>query len=58
MPIYAYQCQACHRLFELTQSIHDLPVNQCVHCAGRVQRVIQPATLDFRGNGWTEKGVY
>ena len=52
MPIYVYECTNCGLHFERHQRIADDPVHVCPECAGRVQRVIQPVGVVFKGSGF------
>jgi putative FmdB family regulatory protein len=52
MPLYVYQCQDCGIIFERRQSIHDEPLDECPECSGRVQRVLQPVGIVFKGSGF------
>jgi putative FmdB family regulatory protein len=52
MPIYEYECSVCANRFEVMQRFSDEPVTQCGICGGRVQRVLSPPALVFRGSGW------
>ncbi len=52
MPIYVYACTNCGLHFERHQRITDDPVHVCPECAGRVQRVIQPVGVVFKGSGF------
>ncbi len=52
MPTYVYRCETCHHQFELRQSFHDVAVQDCPRCHHRVRRVLLPASIVFRGQGW------
>ena len=52
MPIYEYECQVCGHRFERLQHFSDSPIKTCPHCAGTVQRVIQPVGIIFKGSGF------
>ncbi len=52
MPVYEYQCTECGTRFERTQSFHDDPVKICPECKGKVQRLIQPTGIIFKGSGF------
>lgn len=58
MPTYLYKCTACNKEFEVKQSIHDSPLQQCptdiCHGRGNVERVISPAVPIFTGKGFYE----
>lgn len=40
MPIYEYLCDDCGRRFDISQSMHDLPINVCPECKGNIRRII------------------
>ena len=53
MPTYTYRCKECNNLTEVKQSIHDDPVNQCIRCNGKVNRIIRPdISIQFKGSGF------
>jgi putative FmdB family regulatory protein len=52
MPIYLYQCDRCGIRFERSQRFSDAPLTQCPECEGHVHRVIQPASVVFKGSGF------
>lgn len=53
MPTYEYLCKKCKKRFERLQSITAGPLRKCVHCGGRVQRLIGAgAGLIFKGSGF------
>lgn len=53
MPIYEYQCTACHHHFDLIQKISDTPIKQCPKCfEGALIKLISPAGFQLKGNGW------
>jgi putative FmdB family regulatory protein len=52
MPIYLYECENCGGRFEAKQSFSDVPLKICPICEGRVHRVIQPASVVFKGSGF------
>ena len=52
MPIYVYGCDTCAQTFERRQSISDAPLVDCPECEGRVQRLIQPVGIVFKGSGF------
>jgi putative FmdB family regulatory protein len=52
MPIYEYQCNACHFRFEQKQKFHDKPIAKCPKCGGEARRVIHPAPVIFKGKGF------
>jgi putative FmdB family regulatory protein len=61
MPTYEYQCQKCHKVFEMYQSMKDDALSTCPkeHCQrktwgkGKVKRLLGPgAGLIFKGSGF------
>ncbi|MHB8764178.1 MAG: FmdB family zinc ribbon protein [Deferrisomatales bacterium] len=52
MPIYEYQCQACHDEFEVSQKINDAPLAACPKCDGPVQKKISLGSFALKGSGW------
>jgi putative FmdB family regulatory protein len=52
MPIYEYECTECGRHFERRQHFTEDPVKTCPVCEGKVQRVIQPVGVVFKGSGF------
>jgi len=52
VPTYEYQCDACHRQFEIRQRISEDPLTVCEVCGGHVRRLISPAPFILKGGGW------
>ena len=52
MPIYEYQCAQCGKRFERIQKFSDPPVEVCPSCGGRVERLLSPPGIQFKGSGW------
>ena len=52
MPRYDYECQTCHRAFELSQSFDSEPVAMCPHCQNGARRVLHAVPIVFKGSGW------
>ena len=52
MPLYEYKCEECGLRFERRQHFSDDPVKICPDCSGAVVRLIQPAGIIFKGNGF------
>ena len=52
MPTYEYQCDACHRQFEVRQRISEDPLTVCEVCGGHVRRLLSPAPFILKGGGW------
>lgn len=56
MPIYEYQCQSCHAIFEEWQSgfqDHDFP---CPECGGESKKLISHSSFHLKGGGWYADG--
>lgn len=56
MPLYEYECTACHRRIEKIQKFSDPELTVCPHCAGRLERTITAAAMVFKGGGWYADG--
>ncbi|MFQ5855095.1 MAG: FmdB family zinc ribbon protein [Anaerolineae bacterium] len=53
MPVYAYECEACHYEFERRQSFADGPIKVCPNCGEpSARRLITPVGVIFRGPGF------
>ena len=52
MPVYVYRCEACGTEVEKRQSFHDAPLTECELCHGRLQKVLQPTPIVFKGSGF------
>ena len=52
MPTYEYECNKCHRVFEIRQRISDPPLETCEACGGDVRRLISPTPFILKGGGW------
>ncbi|HEU5194691.1 MAG TPA: FmdB family zinc ribbon protein [Methylomirabilota bacterium] len=52
MPTYEYECEACHRVFEVRQRITEDPLTTCEACGGHVRRLLSPAPFILKGEGW------
>ena len=52
MPIYEYECEACHSLFERRQRFDEEPVAVCPKCQGKARRVIHSVPIIFKGSGF------
>jgi putative FmdB family regulatory protein len=52
VPTYEYECQNCHRVFEVRQRISDPPLTVCDGCGGEVRRLLSPAPFILKGEGW------
>jgi putative FmdB family regulatory protein len=52
MPMYTYQCEKCGVRFDRRQSFSARPLAHCPECRGTVRRLLQPASIVFKGSGW------
>ena len=51
MPIYEYRCEQGHN-FEILQRMSDDPLTSCTTCDARVERVLHPVAVHFKGSGF------
>jgi len=56
MPLYEYECEACHRRTEKIQKFSDPELTVCPFCGGRLERTITAAAFSFAGGGWYKDG--
>ena len=52
MPTYEYECDACHRVFEVRQRITAAALTTCDACGGTVRRLLSAAPFILKGEGW------
>ena len=53
MPTYEYKCLKCKKNFDQLQKMSDKPVVKCIHCGGKVERLISAGTaVIFKGTGF------
>jgi putative FmdB family regulatory protein len=53
MPLYEYQCEACHQRFEILRKFSDPELDQCTLCGkGPVRRLMSSPAIQFKGSGW------
>lgn len=52
MPLYEYKCEKCGDTFEVMQKFSDEPLTTHEKCGGKVERLISPPALQFKGSGW------
>src|ERR1700685_1875837 len=52
MPVYEYECQACHRAFEYQQRMADPDKTVCEACGGPLERLISRTAFQLKGSGW------
>jgi putative FmdB family regulatory protein len=53
VPLYEYECQACHHRFERIQQFSDPLVKKCPQCKkGKVRKLPSAPAVRFKGTGW------
>ena len=52
MPVYEYECKACHREFEYQQRMADPNKTVCEACGGALERLISRTAFQLKGGGW------
>jgi putative FmdB family regulatory protein len=52
MPLYEYECSACHRRTEKIQKFSDPELTVCPHCGGPLERTVTAPAFNFAGGGW------
>jgi putative FmdB family regulatory protein len=56
MPLYEYECTACHRRTEKIQKFSDTEITICPYCSGHLERVLSAPAIAFKGGGWFADG--
>ena len=56
MPLYEYECTACHKRTEKIQKFSDPEITICPKCGGPLERVISAPAISFKGGGWFADG--
>jgi putative FmdB family regulatory protein len=56
MPLYEYECTACHERTEKIQKFSDPEITICPHCSGHLERVLSAPAVTFKGGGWYADG--
>ncbi len=52
MPLYEYQCTKCQRKTEKIENVSGPHLKRCPHCGGKVERLLAPPAIQFKGSGW------
>ena len=53
MPLYEYECEACHHRFERIQKFSDPLIETCPACGkGPVRKLFSSPAIQFKGSGW------
>jgi putative FmdB family regulatory protein len=54
MPLYEYRCEKCGEKVETWKGINEPDLTEH-ECGGKLDRVLSPPSIHFKGTGWTEK---
>src|SRR6478735_6283408 len=55
MPIYEYQCAACHHALETIQKFSDAPLTDCPAChKSGLKKLLSAPAFRLNGAGWYE----
>lgn len=52
MPLYEYKCLKCGRITEKIESVNGPHLRKCPHCSGKVESLLSPPAIQFKGSGW------
>jgi len=52
VPIYGYRCTSCGHEFEIQQKMSDEPLKVCPRCQGKLQKMLYPTGVIFKGSGF------
>ncbi len=53
MPLYEYECEACHHRFERIQQYSDPIVRKCPKCGKKkVKKLLSSPAIQFKGSGF------
>ena len=52
MPLYEYRCEKCEDISETIQNFSDPPLTACEACGGKLERLLSPSAIQFKGSGW------
>ena len=56
MPVYEYECNDCHKVFEIQQKMSDAPLTVCPECEGAVKKLMSMSSFQLKGGGWYADG--
>ena len=52
VPIYEYECEACHGRFEYMQSVKEAAKTACETCGGQLNKMMSASGFILKGGGW------
>jgi putative FmdB family regulatory protein len=52
MPTYGYRCSNCGHEFEIQQRMSDPPLKACPKCQGKLNKILYPVGISFKGSGF------
>jgi putative FmdB family regulatory protein len=52
VPLYEYECEKCGKHFEKIEKVQGPHLKKCPNCGGRVERLMSPPAIQFKGSGW------
>ena len=52
MPLYEYECEKCGKHSERIEKVDGPHLKKCPSCGGRVERLVSPPAIQFKGSGW------
>ena len=56
MPIYAYSCESCEEVREISKGMNDPHPEKCPDCGNDIKRVFNVAGIQFKGKGFYKTG--
>jgi len=56
MPVYEYECNACHKVLEVQQKMADDPLTTCPECQGELKKLMSMSSFQLKGGGWYADG--
>ncbi len=56
MPIYEYECTACHNVIEAFQRMTEAPLCTCPDCSGSLKKLVSMSSFKLKGGGWYADG--
>ncbi len=56
MPVYEYECNECHKVFEIQQKMADKPLTSCPECEGEIKKLMSMSSFQLKGGGWYADG--